>query len=292
MMVREPVRAGMFYEAGPDACRRHVESLLADAKLPENLPDRLFGGVVPHAGWVYSGRIAALTFKALFAARSPGTVVLFGADHTGAVREGEVYASGAWRTPLGESPIDEDLARRVLAAGPDCCRENPVAHEEEHSIEVQVPILQTLAPKTKILPIAIPPSDLAVEVGRIVAQAIREADGDAAIVASTDLSHHGGHFPAPGGRGATGEKWARANDHRMIALAESMSASDVIQESYERMNACGAGALSAAISACESLGARRGICLEYTNSYVITHQHRPQEPDDTTVGYASIVFSE
>ena len=290
MTVRQPARAGMFYEAGPEACLQHVRELLDGAQPSDELPQKLVGGVVPHAGWVYSGRLAALTIKALLSARPRKTFVLFGADHTGAVRTGELYASGAWRTPLGEVQIDEDLAQVVLAFGPSCCRDNPDAHAGEHSIEVQVPIIQAAAPDAKILPIGVPPAEIAVEIGRVVAQAVQERGDEIAIVASTDLTHHGGHFPAPGGRGEVGEQWTRANDGRMIRLAEAMDAGAVVPESYNRMNACGAGALAAAISACAALGAERGICLEYTNSYVITHQHNPNQRDDTTVGYASIVF--
>ena len=291
MTVRTPVRAGMFYESSPASCRRHAEELLKEAHVPDQLPPRLYGGVVPHAGWVYSGPLAALTFKSLIAAGARKTIVLFGADHTGAVQMGEVYAGGAWRTPLGEARVDEDLAQVVLALGRSCCRANPDAHASEHSIEVQVPLIQVLAPDAMILPIAVPPSPLAIEVGRAVAQAVRDQVDQVAIVASTDLSHHGGHFPAPGGRGQVGEQWTRRNDRRIIDLAEAMDANSVLPETYKHMNACGAGALTAAIVACQVLGAQRGICLEYTNSYVITHQRHPRELDDTTVGYASIIFA-
>ena len=291
MTVRTPVRAGMFYESSPASCRRHVEELLQEAHVPDELPPRLYGGVVPHAGWVYSGPLAALTFRALVSAGARKTVVLFGADHTGAVRMGEVYPSGAWRTPLGEARVDEDLAQIVLAFGKSCCRENPEAHDSEHSIEVQVPLIQVLAPDAMILPIAVPPSPMAIEIGRTVAQAVQGQADQVAIVASTDLSHHGGHFPAPGGRGPVGEQWTRRNDRRIIDLAEAMDANRVVPETYKHMNACGAGALTAAIAACRVLGAQKGICLEYTNSYVITHKRYPHELDDTTVGYASIVFA-
>jgi len=291
MTVRTPVRAGMFYESSPASCRRHVEELLQEAHVPDELPPRLYGGVVPHAGWVYSGGLAALTLKSLIAAGPRKTIVLLGADHTGAVRMGEVYAAGAWRTPLGEARVDEDLAQIVLAFGKSCCRENPDAHENEHSIEVQVPFIQVLAPETMILPIAVPPSPMAIEIGQAVGQAVRDQADEVAIVASTDLSHHGGHFPAPGGRGQVGEQWTRRNDRRIIDLAEAMDANSVIPETCKHMNACGAGAMTAAIVACRVLGAQKGICLEYTNSYVITHKRHPNELDDTTVGYASIVFA-
>lgn len=292
MTARTPFRAGEFYEADAARCRRHVEALLAEAPLPNDLPSRLYGGVVPHAGWSYSGRLAALTLKALVAAGARKTFVLLGADHWGVVRKGELYAAGAWRTPLGEAVIDEELAGAVLDQGGDCCRANEGAHGREHSIEVQVPIVQVLAPDAKILPIGVPPDLKAVDIGRAVAKAVRDRADEVAIVASTDLSHHGGsRFDAPGGRGEACEKYARANDRRMIELAESMSDSEVVPECYRNENACGAGALAAGVAACKALGAERGLCLEYTNSYVITHQKYPYEMDDTTVGYASIVFA-
>jgi len=156
---------------------------------------------------------------------------------------------------------------------------------------VQVPLLQVLAPEVKIVPIAVPPIDLAVEIGRTVAEAIGERAQEVCIVGSTDLSHHGGHFPAPGGRGEVGEKWTRANDRRMLDLIEAMNAEAIVPEAHERMNACGAGAIAAAVAACKGLGAKKGICLEYTNSYTVVHQKYPYELDDTTVGYASVVFA-
>ena len=291
MDLRLPVVAGMFYESSPTTCRRHVDKLLTQADLPADLPDKPLGGIVPHAGWAYSGALAAKTLKALLAGQPACTVVLFGADHTGAVRMGEVFASGVWRTPMGDAPVDDALAAAVLAAGAPL-RANPQAHAREHSLEVQVPIIQVLAPQAKVLPIAVPPTDLAVEVGQAVGRAASEAGAAVRVVGSTDLTHHGGpRFPAPGGRGEAGEKWTAANDRRMIDLLEKMDAGAVVAEAEEHMNACGAGAAAAAVAACRQLGATRGICLDYTNSYRVVHEKYPYEMDDTTVGYAAVVFA-
>jgi AmmeMemoRadiSam system protein B len=290
MAVRQPVRAGQFYDGSPEACRRHAERLVEAAEVPADLPQPLYGGLVPHAGWTFSGAIAARTLKALLAGGGRQTAVLFGADHTGTVRRGEVYDAGAWRTPLGETAVDEDLAAAVLAAG-DACRANPDAHAMEHSLEVQVPLLQVLAPELRILPVAVPPTDLAVEVGQAVARAVGDRAGEVCLIGSTDLSHHGGHFPAPGGHGEAGEKWTRANDRRMIDLVEAMDAGAVVSEAAERHNACGAGAIAATVAACKALGAEKGICLAYSNSYTIIHEKYPYELDDTTVGYAAVVFA-
>lgn len=287
--IRLPVRAGTFYEESPSSCRRHAEKLLAAAQPPADLPGRLFGGIVPHAGWMYSGALAAETFKALATHGTLETVVILGADHCGTVGRGEVYDSGAWRTPLGEIAIDEELASALLE-DQDLLRANPKAHAGEHSIEVQLPLLQVLAPRAKIVPIGMPPSELAVDIGRRVGQTMKDRFPHALVVASTDLTHHAGHFPAPGGRGEKGVRWTEENDRRMISLVESMSAEKIVPEYESRSNACGAGAVAGAVAAAREIGATRGLLLEYTNSYRIIHKLYPYEMDDTTVGYASMVF--
>jgi len=290
MNIRQPVRAGSFYEASLSSCRHHAQKLLDAAQLPADLPGRIFGGLVPHAGWMFSGGPAARTFKALAAAAPIETLVLFGADHLGTVRRGEVYDSGVWQTPLGETAIDEDLAAAVLEAS-DLLRANPEAHAHEHSLEVQVPLIQQLAPAAKIVPIAVPPDPDAVAIGEAVGKTLAERFPTARVVGSTDLTHHGGHFPAPGGKGEAGERWTRANDRRMLDLIESLAAEQIVGEARAHGNACGAGAIAATIAACRSLGATRGITLEYTNSYEVVHRMYPDDPDDTTVGYASVVFA-
>ena len=290
MDVRPAVRAGSFYEAAPSVCRRDAEKLIGAADLPDDLPSPLYGGLVPHAGWVYSGKVAAMTLKALSAGGLAATFVLFGADHTGAARFGEVYDRGAWQSPLGRTAIDEELAAALLAVC-NSLRSNPTAHALEHSIEVQVPLLAALREDVRIVPIAVPATPAAVEIGRAVGDVLAERFPAAAVVGSTDLTHHGGHFGSQGGRGKVGEQWTRKNDHRMLELIETMDAERIVLEAREHMNACGAGAIAATIAACRCLGASRGICLEYTNSYEITHAARPDYPDDTTVGYASVVFA-
>ncbi len=290
MHVRPAIRAGSFYDASASACRSHVEDLLEESALPGDLPARRFGGLVPHAGWVYSGRQAAMTFKALLEGGGVETVVLLGADHTGSVEVGEVWAEGAWETPLGKMAVDEDLAAALLA-GCDLLRNNPSAHAYEHSLEVQIPLLQVLAPEVKIVPIAVPPTQQAVEIGQAVGETLaREAAGRACVVGSSDLTHHGGHFGNPGGCGEKSESFARTNDRRMLDLIEAMAAEEIVPEALKHHNACGAGAITAAITACKAMGASVGRVLDYTNSYKVIHDQYPYELDDTAVGYASVIF--
>jgi len=290
MNIRQPARAGSFYEASASSCRHHAERLISSADVPDDLPARLFGGLVPHAGWTFSGSIAALTLKALHAAAPLERVVLFGADHVGTVRRGELYDSGVWRTPLGDAPVDEELAGALLQAC-DAMRPNPDAHAMEHSLEVQVPLLQALSPSVRIVPVAVPPDDIAIEIGRTVGETLTAKFPGVRVIGSTDLTHHGGHFGHFGAPGEEGVKWTEQNDRRMIDLVESLSCEQVVAEAAARRNACGAGAIAATTAACRAMGATRGICLKYDNSHRIVREKFPYETDDTTVGYASVVFA-
>ena len=290
MNIRQPFRAGSFYERSAGACRLQATRLIEAAELPGDLPARLYGGLVPHAGWAYSGRLAALTFKALAAAGRPRTVVLFGSDHTGAAGQGELYDSGVWRTPLGEVAVDQELAAELLAAC-DELRANPQAHAEEHSLEVQAPLVQMIMPGAKIVPVTVPPAPLAEHIGEAVGRTLAGRSADVTVVGSTDLTHHGGHFGTWGGRHEQGVAWTESNDRRMIRIIEAMQADRIVPEALQNRNACGAGAIAAAVAACRQMGATRGVCLDYTNSYRVVHQMYPAELDDTTVGYASVVFA-
>ena len=290
MNVRLPYRAGSFYPASPGRCREDVHCLTDSVDLPTDLPQGLRGGLVPHAGWTYSGKLAAGTLKALCAGGAPKTFVVLGADHTGAARQGEVFDSGAWQTPVGDLSIDEELASALLDAA-SSLRANPQAHTQEHSIEVQTPLIQILAPEAKFVPITVPPTAPAVQIGEAIGEVLSRGPGPTVVVGSTDLTHHGGHFGSPHGTGRAGEQWSRQNDRRMLDLIEAMEAERIIVEARERMNACGAGAVAATVAACKCLGATRGLCLEYTNSYELIHATMPDYADDTTVGYASVVFA-
>jgi AmmeMemoRadiSam system protein B len=135
-MKRQPYRAGSFYEAGEDACRRSARKILDEADLPEDLPENLFGGLVPHAGWAFSGLTAAMTLKALAKRDRLKQVVIFGADHWGTAGDGAVYDKDAWLTPLGEVPIDEELADALLK---NCglLRADASAHSRELSFRLR-----------------------------------------------------------------------------------------------------------------------------------------------------------
>jgi AmmeMemoRadiSam system protein B len=246
---------------------------------------------VPHAGWVFSGATALAVLEALKDRRSPKTFVLFGAVHR-AIRRSAIFSNGVWRTPLGDAEVDERLAREILARADDLLADDPRAHEEEHSIEVQVPFLQHLFPDAKIVPIAVVPGEDAPEIGRRVARTIRNLDADAVCLGSTDLTHYGPAYGfAPKGVGEAALRWVRdENDRRIMDLMLRLDAEGAVPEAESRLNACGSGAVAATLAAARELGAVQGYLVHYTTSFDVMRERMGRRGFDAAVGYAGLLF--
>ncbi|MHB0857241.1 MAG: AmmeMemoRadiSam system protein B [Anaerolineae bacterium] len=284
MPVRVPVVAGMFYPSDADSCRTQIEQFL-DVGNGDAPGGPVWGGIVPHAGWVYSGATAGRVFAALRQQPPPETLILFGAVHRWGVPGAAVFGSGSWLTPLGELAVDEPLAAAVV--DDVAIRDDSRAHEDEHSIEVQLPFVRYLFPDARILPVAVPPTASAPEVGRRVAEAARHLGRQVVALGSSDLTHYGPRYGmAPVGSGERALEWTRRNDARLLDLICQMQAESVLAEASEHHNACGAGAIAATIACTASLGAGAGVLLQQTTSYDIM----PSGPATDLVGYGAVVF--
>jgi AmmeMemoRadiSam system protein B len=234
--------------------------------------------------------VAAAVFLTMARRRQPGVVVLFGAVHVRHGSRAAMFSSGAWETPLGLVRVEERLAQRLLTQS-GLIEADPHAHEEEHSLEVQVPFVQHLLPRTPIVPIMVLPNDKAAAVGASVGRTCQAYGVDAAFIGSTDLTHYGPAYGfTPQGVGPTGLAWAKdVNDRRMIELIVALREADAVGESLVNHNACGAGAIAATIAACKAAGAARATLLRHTTSHeVLSAIH--DEPMRDAVGYAGIVF--
>ena len=281
-----PVRAGQFYEASPAVLKQTALEYAAGYEPPKDFLGTLLGGVVPHAGWMYSGRTAAKVFAALAAAK-PETYVLLGAVHQWFGRKGGVFPSGGWLTPLGEISVDADLASAIVEAAHGTILSSAAAHDMEHSIEVQLPFIQALSPGAKIVPVAVPPVTEAAAMGEAVAAAVAKFSKRVMIVASTDLTHYGMDYGTPDhGPLSKALDWIHSNDRRVISLVESLKAEEIVAEAQEHFNACGPGALAAATAAARALGATAGRVLEYTTSAEVLNE----VDSDRAVGYVGLVF--
>jgi AmmeMemoRadiSam system protein B len=289
-MVRKPAVAGQFYAATRSACLAEIEECLSQQPFSGDLPDPIVAGIVPHAGWVFSGRLAAMVFQAVRQVDGQvDTFVLFGAAHRYYSGSPAVYDRGAWETPLGLAYIDEELADQIVSLG---ALASPNAHSGEHSIEVQVPFIQYLFPNARIVPILMPLSGFEVPFGTAVGRLLASLeDKQAVCIASTDLTHYGPRYGfCPAGTGPSALAWAhQVNDREFIELAVRMEAEKIVPTASEKQNACGPSAAAAVVAAARAMGARRGVLLAHTSSNEVMLRKFRQRSEES-VGYAAIVF--
>ncbi len=286
MSTRRAFRAGTFYPDNKKEVENQLGNILADVENTISTNAK-YGGIVPHAGWVFSGSTAMKVYYAIKNNYGDDidTFIIFGAVHVPGVNHASLYPSGFWQTPLGEVPVDEDLAKIILKN--TSIQRNESAHSMEHSIEVQIPIIKYLFPNSKILPIMTPPKDKMKNIGMDIGKIIKSSDNNIMIIGSTDLTHYGPRFGmTQGGLGKEGLEWMKKNDRRIIEIMVNMNLDKIISETQKNRNACGGGAILASLSAFKELGIEKGMVLGYTTSY----DERPfGEPSDA-VGYAGIVY--
>lgn len=260
--VRQPAVAGQFYAGSRTALLQQIEeaylSPLGPGALPpvkETGPREILGLVSPHAGYPYSGPVAATSFAALAADGRPETVVVLGFSHRSRLSRGALQTSGAWHTPLGDAQIDERLAADLAARLPEMA-DSVTALAAEHSLEVQLPFLQHLYGEAlRFVPIMM--DDQSLESARRVGTALAEAAAgrDVVIVASTDMSHY---VPAT---------IARRQDLHLAEFIRSLDAEGLIREARRLgITMCGTGATGAMLLAAQALGATRGEILAYHHS--------------------------
>jgi len=281
MQVRAPC-ATPFY---PSDCAQSAQRFLKGFSPPAE-PGRVVAGIVPHAAWQYSGAVAAKVFASIREKQIPETFVIFGAVHRW-VGINAVYGRGAWGTPLGNVEVDETLARRILEEASEWVCDQPRAHSGEHSIEVQLPFIKYLFPEARIVPIAVNPDSRAVPLGQRVGEILQDYGRKTVVIGSTDLTHYGDIYSfLPAGYGPKAYQWVRENDARILRLAQAMRASEITAEAASHHNACGGGAMAAAVMAAHTAGARSGLLIDYKTSYDVVREGEFR----MAVGYAGLLF--
>lgn len=280
LKIRPPAFAGSWYAGTPHGLRKQIEECfthkLGPGKLPkvvEKGPRNILGLICPHAGYMYSGPVAAHGYYKLATDGKPDVVVIFSPNHTGRGSALAIMNEGTWRTPLGDTQIDASTADKILHG----CRILDIddkAHSYEHSIELQLPFLQYLyGSKFQFVPICFLIQDLesSREVGQAVAKAL--SGKNALVIASTDMTHYEPH------------ESAKRKDRMAIEAATEMDEKKYYStvESYG-ISTCGYGPVVAAITAAKALGGKKGQLLCYNTSGDITGDY------SAVVGYASISF--
>jgi AmmeMemoRadiSam system protein B len=291
MQARKPVVAGQFYPGQHDSCLSAIHECFETVNICQPLPETIVAGIVPHAGWTFSGDLAALVFSAIKQRHEKvDAFIIFGAAHRYFGTSPAVEDKGVWITPIGEVVIDEKLAEAILGTGQVVS--DPNAHLGEHSIEVQVPFIQVLFAGAKIVPVLVPPLERAIELGTHLGDIISEQEDKKIVcIGSTDLTHYGPRYGfAPMGTGKNALEWAKnVNDKKFIDLALELKPEELLAGAVKDGNACGPGAVAATIAAAKQLGCKQGMLLGHTTSNEIMQQKMGTTSAEA-VGYAGIVF--
>ena len=282
MNLRKAVFAGSWYPEGAAACKQEIEQFMARGAPKPRQPASWMGGIVPHAGWYYSGQIACNVIQWLQDASPPDLVVLFGM-HLHAGSPNYLMPTGAWETPFGSLPVDEELAGYLMQRF-DFTKETTQRFAQDNTIELQLPFVKYLLDPMRILAVGVPPNPDALAIGTAVADWARQKGRRLKIIGSTDLTHYGRNYGfSPKGSGAEAVQWARAeNDRRVIQAMLAMDPQEVMAEGLRNQNACCSGAAATALAALRQMGASQSREVVYGSSY-------DKSPGDSFVGYVGLV---
>lgn len=283
MKTRKAMFAGSWYPDSAALCEREITSFIKTAGNPEADPKKRVGGIVPHAGWYFSGKIACNVIYRLREEPLPDVIVIFGMHlHPDAPRY--IMTDGAWETPFGELPIAAELARE-LADRYAFTIETADHFNRDNTIELQLPFVKYFFENAAIVPMGVPPAVETLEVAGAVVEIADRLGLTLKVLGSTDLTHYGLNYGfVPKGVGPSAVDWVRnENDKRIIDAMLAMDPERVIREALKNQNACCAGAAAAAITAAKKLGAVQAETIAYTTSY-------DKSPGDSFVGYAGVVF--
>ena len=282
MKIRRPAVAGLFYPGTPSELRVMIEELFKSIG-SDGIPSpnnegarRITALMLPHAGYIYSGRTAAAGYRLLAADGTPETIILLGPNHTGMGAGLSISDSDRWETPLGWVEVDKELGEAVVEIYDEVSFDD-LAHMSEHSIEVQIPFLQAIYGSTvRILPLsmALQSPEYSISLGRALATATIKLERDALVIASSDMSHY------------VPETVAEARDRKVLERVVQMDIEGMYRLIIELdVSMCGPGPVAAAIEFSKVMGAREGRLIRYSTSAETTGDR------SSVVGYASVVFS-
>jgi len=274
--MRYPAVAGAFYDSDKNVLREEIQGYLKkaedDLKARDKSFKQIFGIVVPHAGYIYSGPVAAYSYSVLKDTPEFTTFVIISPNHTG---RGKPVALSRedWQTPLGLVKNDRELGD-AIKRNCNLVDFDEEAHMLEHSAEVQLPFLQTLFKNVKAVEICMGIQDYEVarDLGKSIYQASKDSRRPIIVIASSDFTHY------------EAAELAKRNDEKAIKFIEEMKIREFVDTvHHEDMSICGYGPIAAAMSYAEQFNSKASL-LKYANSGDATGDY------DSVVGYASLVF--
>lgn len=263
--TRQPAVAGQFYPGSPEALDRAVREMSVEGPATAAL-----GVLVPHAGYVYSGAVAGAVYGSV---DLPRDFVILGPNHTGMGPSASIMTGGIWQMPGGDVPVNGELADAILSHS-QVLAADEAAHAYEHSIEVQLPFLQSLAGEISFVPICLMTGDAGHcrDVGHAVAEAIKAASAPALVVASSDMTHY------------ESREDAERKDKLAIGRLLALDADGLLETvAGHNISMCGYAPAAAMLYACKELGATRSRLVKYATSGDMTGDY------SQVVGYAGVI---
>jgi len=269
-ILRHPAVAGRFYPGDPDDLRTEAQGYLSQSISSTGTATKAIGCIAPHAGYMYSGHVAGAVFGQI---EIPGLCVVMCPNHTGMGRALAIMSEGSWETPLGEVPIDAELALALQQRFP-ALHNDPAAHRAEHAAEVELPFLQLRQPNLRIVPIALGTGQFEVleQLGLALADVVAEQRDPVLIVASSDMNHY------------ESDLVTRAKDHRAIERILTLDARglfDVVTQ--QNVSMCGFGPAVVMLTAARQLGAKSAQLVKYATSGDVSGDR------EMVVGYAGVI---
>jgi len=268
--IRKSVIAGSWYPGNAKILKSDIENFFHQA-VDEDIHGQIIGLIVPHAGYVYSGQVAAHAYKKIRGERFDAVIVI-GPSHRTYFHGVSVYNQGGYETPLGVVPVDVLLANRIMAQG-NLVAFHPAAHSQEHSIEIQLPFLQVALGEFHFVPLVM--GDQSLQTCETLAESIHAVVGNrkVLVVGSSDLSHFHAY-----------DKAIRL-DQVAISSIMKMDGRGLLRALENDMcEACGGGPMVVTMVVSQKLGAERVSLLKYANSGDVAGDKK------SVVGYASVVF--
>ena len=277
MIIRQPAVAGMFYNLNSEMLKKQIKSCFENKLGPKKIEEEKFiAAVVPHAGYSYSGHVAAWTYSKI----PKCNYIILGPNHSGFGSRFGMMREGVWKTPLGSANIEDKIAKKLIESCP-LLEFDILSHESEHSIEVQLPFLQyRFGEDFKFIPICVmnefPSFDFLEEckvVGKSIAKVLKKEKKKWVIIASSDFSHY---IP---------DANAHLIDEYVIDAILKLDEKDFFARIQEKnASVCGFGPIAITIIAAKELGAKKGELLKYATSGDVTQDR------SSVVGYGSIIL--
>jgi MEMO1 family protein len=274
ILIRQPAVAGRFYPLDAGDLRSEARAYLSQSSAKENAhPAKpAIGCIAPHAGYIYSGHVAGAVFVQI---EIPNRCIVLCPNHTGAGHTLAIMSEGAWRTPLGDVPIDGAVASALKQQFP-ALQEDSAAHRAEHAVEVELPFLQLQQPELTFVPIALGTQQFETleALGKAVAEVISRQRGPILIIASSDMNHY------------EPDALTRVKDHRAIEPILRLDARGLHETvTRQKISMCGMAPAVVMLTAARLLGARSAELVKYATSGDVSGDR------EMVVGYAGIIVA-